>query len=138
VTGKVLALTMGDPAGIGPEIIVKAWRRTHQDGPPFVVVGDHDLLSAAPEAGGVPLQRVPSPDAAGEVFAEAIPVLDLPVHAAVVAGKPSPAHAAAVMAWSPLRSPRSRSTRLASSFRATPSSWANSPACRTGPIRADR
>ncbi len=42
-----LALSLGDPAGIGPEITVKAWRALRQSGPAFVVVGDHDVLAAA-------------------------------------------------------------------------------------------
>jgi 4-hydroxythreonine-4-phosphate dehydrogenase len=62
-------------------------------------VGDHDLLASAPEAGGVPLRRVPSPAEAAEAFPEAIPVIDLPVNGPVVAGKPSPAHAPSVIRW---------------------------------------
>ena len=96
---RVLALSMGDPAGIGPEIIVKAWHATRGSGPPFVVVGDRELLAAAPEAGGVPLRRVASPAEGASVFAEALPVIDLPVNGQVVAGKPSPLHAPAVIRW---------------------------------------
>ena len=40
MTPKPLALSLGDPAGIGPEIIVKAWRALRQSGPAFMVVGD--------------------------------------------------------------------------------------------------
>ena len=39
VTPGVLALSMGDPAGIGPEIIVKAWMALREQGPAFMVVG---------------------------------------------------------------------------------------------------
>jgi 4-hydroxythreonine-4-phosphate dehydrogenase len=36
-----LAVSMGDPAGIGPEIIAKAWaKREAHDLPPFVAIGD--------------------------------------------------------------------------------------------------
>jgi 4-hydroxythreonine-4-phosphate dehydrogenase len=90
---------MGDPAGIGPEIIVKAWTAARQGDQPFFVVGDHDLLAGAPGAGGLKLERIASPEAAAAVFARALPVLDLPVQAQVVAGKPSPAHAPAVIRW---------------------------------------
>ncbi len=41
-----LALTLGDPAGVGPEIIAKAWRALKDEGPAFVVIGDRDLLAA--------------------------------------------------------------------------------------------
>lgn len=36
---KTIAITMGDPAGIGPEIIVKALREDELNGAPLVVVG---------------------------------------------------------------------------------------------------
>ncbi len=90
---------MGDPAGIGPEIIVKAWSALHDQGRPFFVVGDSDLLASAPEAGGVKPQRIGSPDEAARIFPRALPVLDLPIQAQVVAGKPSAAHAGSVLRW---------------------------------------
>jgi 4-hydroxythreonine-4-phosphate dehydrogenase len=99
VTAKALALTMGDPAGIGPEIIVKAWSALRSAGPAFVVIGDHDLLAAQPGAGALPLRRVASAAEAAEVFETALPVLDRPVTGPVVAGKPSPANAPAVISW---------------------------------------
>jgi 4-hydroxythreonine-4-phosphate dehydrogenase len=99
VTGKALAVTMGDPAGIGPEIIAKAWLALKDEGPAFVVVGDFDLLSSSPDSSAVALRRVASPDDAIAVFAEALPVLDLPLQAPVVAGKPSPAYAPSVLRW---------------------------------------
>ncbi len=97
---RPLALTLGDPAGIGPEIILKAWRALRAEGPPFMVVGDHDALVAAP--GGeraCPVVRVGRPEEALEVFPEAVPVLDIPLSAAVVAGKPSAVHAPAIIRW---------------------------------------
>jgi 4-hydroxythreonine-4-phosphate dehydrogenase len=51
VTGRApLALTLGDPAGIGPEIVVKAWQALRRDGPAFVVIGDPARLEGAPVA----------------------------------------------------------------------------------------
>jgi 4-hydroxythreonine-4-phosphate dehydrogenase len=90
---------MGDPAGIGPEIIVKAWTALRQDGPPFVVVGDAQSLTSAPTASAAPVRVVASPLEAQEVFAEALPVLDLPASAEAVAGKPSAALAPAIIRW---------------------------------------
>ena len=90
---------MGDPAGIGPEIIVKAWTAMRQGERPFFVVGDHDQLKGAPGAGELRLERIASPDEAAGVFSRALPVLDLPVQSQVVAGKPSPGHASAVIRW---------------------------------------
>ena len=98
-TEPVLAVTMGDPAGIGPEIIAKAWTSARKSQQPFFVIGDHDLLAGAPGAGELRLERIAAPEEAAGVFARALPVLDLPVQAPVVAGKPSPAHAAAIVRW---------------------------------------
>ena len=48
-----LALSMGEPAGVGPEIIASAWAALRADGPVFVVVGDAALLGAVGEGEGV-------------------------------------------------------------------------------------
>ena len=99
MTRPTLAVTMGDPAGIGPEIIAKAWAAAREGEQPFFVVGDHDLLKGAPGSGDLRLERIASPEEAARVFARALPVLDLPAQSPVVAGKPSPAHAPAVIRW---------------------------------------
>jgi len=99
VTPKPLALSLGDPAGIGPEIIVKAWRALRDSGPAFMVVGDLEVLNAASAAGAATLQRVTGADEAARVFSKALPVLDLPLQAQVVAGRPDPAYASGVIRW---------------------------------------
>ena len=97
---RPLALSLGDPAGIGPEIIVKAWSAPRRTGPSFVVVGDYDaLVAASPGLGATGVRRVGAPDEAPEVFADALPVLDLPLLNPVVAGKPSPRHASSILRW---------------------------------------
>jgi 4-hydroxythreonine-4-phosphate dehydrogenase len=96
---RPLALSLGDPAGVGPEIVVKAWKALCASGPAFLVVGDHDTLAAASPEGARILRRIAGPDEAMAVFPEALPVLDLPLQAAVVAGKPSSAYAEAVVRW---------------------------------------
>ncbi len=96
---RALAVTMGDPAGVGPEIIVKAWQALRAQGPAFLVIGDFDLLKSAATGGGVTLRRIAAPDDALSVFANALPVLDIPLQGPVVAGRPSPAHAQAVIRW---------------------------------------
>lgn len=93
-----LALSLGDPAGIGPEITAKAWRALRETGPAFMVVGDALALESAP-GGAAPVTAVTGPEDAVRVFPEAIPVLDLPLAAPVVAGQPSPAYAQAVIRW---------------------------------------
>ncbi|MCR5880301.1 4-hydroxythreonine-4-phosphate dehydrogenase PdxA [Phenylobacterium sp. J367] len=92
-----LALTLGDPAGIGPEIVAKAWAELRGTGPAFVAVGDAQALASAP--GGVPIRRVTTTDEAQRVFGDSLPVLDLPLKAPVVAGQPSSAAAPAIIQW---------------------------------------
>jgi 4-hydroxythreonine-4-phosphate dehydrogenase len=99
VTPKPLALSLGDPAGIGPEIIVKAWRALRESGPAFMVVGDLEVLNAASAAGASGLRRVTGADEAVRVFSQALPVLDLPLQAQVVAGRADPALAPSVIRW---------------------------------------
>ncbi len=96
---RPLALSLGDPAGIGPEIVVKAWTALRSEGPAFVVVGDAQSLSGAPGGGQIKVQKVAQPKEAVRVFADALPVIDLPLQSGVVAGQPSSAHAAAVIRW---------------------------------------
>ena len=40
----MLALTMGDPAGIGGELTLKAWRALRQEGPAFAALDDPSRL----------------------------------------------------------------------------------------------
>ncbi len=94
-----LALTLGDPAGIGPEIVVKAWSQLKDSGPRFVVVGDYQSLASASAAGAGIVQRVTAPDQAARVFPSAIPVLDMPLRSPVIAGQPTPAAAPSVVQW---------------------------------------
>jgi 4-hydroxythreonine-4-phosphate dehydrogenase len=93
-----LALTMGDPAGIGGELTLKAWRALHRSGPAFVAIDNPERLAAlAAQLGmGVPLHRVDRPHDAD--FSTALPVLRIPLGAAAEAGRPDPANGAAVTA----------------------------------------
>lgn len=90
-----LVLSMGEPAGIGPEIIVKAWQALRQDGPRFAVVGHAETLKAL----GSPVRSVLSVGDAEPVFGDALPVIDQPLSAPVVPGRPDIANAGAVADW---------------------------------------
>ena len=98
MTARPLALSLGDPAGIGPEITAKAWRALRETGPAFMVVGDAHSLIAAPD-GPTPVRVVAGPDEAQRVFADAVPVLEMPLASPVIAGQPSAANAPAVIRW---------------------------------------
>jgi 4-hydroxythreonine-4-phosphate dehydrogenase len=99
VKARPLALTLGDPAGVGPEITVKTWLALRETGPAFMVVGDFESLQSASVAGASILRRVTRPEDASQVFGEVLPVLDLPLQAPVVSGKANPAYGAAVIRW---------------------------------------
>lgn len=93
----VLALTMGDPAGIGPEISIAAWRaRTIQSVPPFALYADIQLM--ARYAGNDSVARVASAADAADVFQSALPVVDVPLAAHAEAGRPAAENAPATIA----------------------------------------
>ena len=94
-----LALTLGDPAGIGPDITLLAFAaRSREAIPPFVLLGDEAVLNARAEALGLSLAiaTVASAGEAIDVFPEALPVLPIEVPGPVVAGRPDVAAAPAV------------------------------------------
>jgi 4-hydroxythreonine-4-phosphate dehydrogenase len=90
-----LALSAGDPAGVGAEIIAKAWAALRWEGPPFMVVGDARSLASA--GSGVKVKTVTGPSQALDVFPLALPVLDVPLLSPVISGQPSSAHAAQII-----------------------------------------
>jgi 4-hydroxythreonine-4-phosphate dehydrogenase len=92
MTPLPLALTMGEPAGIGPEITLAAWRAVRAAGPVFFLIGDPALLP------GAPLAIIERPEQAAEVFSRALPVLPLPLAAPAVPGTLDPRNAPAVIA----------------------------------------
>jgi 4-hydroxythreonine-4-phosphate dehydrogenase len=94
-----LALTMGDPAGIGPDITLMAWlRRDAERLPPFAFLGDAELLESRARLLGIaaPIAAVGAPEEAAQAFAAALPVLACPLPVDIRPGEPSSAAAAAV------------------------------------------
>lgn len=76
--GVPLAVSLGDPAGIGPELIAAAWAaRAEHEFLPFVVAGGADILAAAARSRGltVPVREVFNPAEALDHFDHALPVL---------------------------------------------------------------
>ncbi|GJD33701.1 4-hydroxythreonine-4-phosphate dehydrogenase PdxA [Methylobacterium aerolatum] len=97
-----LALTLGDPAGIGPELALAAWlaRGGPSPLPPFFVLGDPAFLErlALRLDRLVPVAEV-DPETAAEVFPRALPVVPLPSGAPVsaVPGVPDSVNAGATI-----------------------------------------
>ena len=95
MTRAPLALTMGEPAGIGPEIIISAWRALR--GRPdlaFTVIGDAALLDML----GAPVAAVRDPREARE-HPDRLAVIDQPLSAPAHPGRSDPAHAPAITGW---------------------------------------
>jgi 4-hydroxythreonine-4-phosphate dehydrogenase len=95
---RPLVLTMGEPAGIGGEIALKAWLARDNGLPLFFLVDDAARLRALAGDLGlrVPVRTISGADDALTVFAEALPVLDRPLPRPARPGEPDPANAAAV------------------------------------------
>jgi len=76
---KPLALTMGDPAGIGPEISIKAWQALHKNAElAFAICAPFGLMKkVAEDAGAPPPQKIDDLSAATDIFIQALPVLDM-------------------------------------------------------------
>ena len=91
-----LAVTMGEPAGIGGEILLAAWRRLAATGPAFLALDDPARLRALP--GGTPIREVADPTEAAAVFPHALPVLALGQRVDGDAGSARTGHGAAVIA----------------------------------------
>ncbi len=96
---KPLALTLGDPAGIGPDISLLAFAaRRHEHIPPFVLLGDPAVLRDRARALDlqISIEVIDEAGAAPALFAETLPVLPISVGAPVVAGRPDQALAPAI------------------------------------------
>jgi 4-hydroxythreonine-4-phosphate dehydrogenase len=96
VSAPALALTLGDPAGVGPEIIAKAWSALRASGPAFFAIGDARALAAA---GAERTRPVRCAGEADQVFGEALPVLDIALAAPVEPGRPTPQAGLKVIEW---------------------------------------
>ena len=86
-----IALTCGDPAGIGAEIALKARAMLGAE-VPFFWIGDSGHL---PE--GAAFRLIDVPEAAAEVAADLLPVLAHPFPCPALPGRPDPANAQAVI-----------------------------------------
>ena len=97
---RPLALTLGDPAGIGPDITLLAWlaRAAEADSALRAAWAILTVLAARADALGlaVPIATIAEAEAAEGRFAEELPVLPVTVAGPVVPGRPDEAAAPAV------------------------------------------
>jgi 4-hydroxythreonine-4-phosphate dehydrogenase len=97
---KPLALTLGEPAGIGPDIAIKAWlRRDELKLPPFYLLGDCDVLKQRAKALDLDVEfaAIDAGDA-NAAFAKALPVVATDVAATASPGRPDGSSAEAALA----------------------------------------
>ena len=82
-----LAVALGDPAGVGPEIAAKAWARREAEGlAPFFVVGDVRSIEAVWNG---PIARISDPSEARAAFGAALPLIQLEDAGEIVPGHPN-------------------------------------------------
>lgn len=91
MTPLPVALTCGEPAGVGAEITLKAWEALRSEGP-FFLIGDKSHL---PDQNRV--VEISHPSEAANVFESALPVLHLPFDGPRTAGTLQTAHAKDVL-----------------------------------------
>lgn len=93
-----LALTMGEPAGIGGEIACKAWLEHRGSLPPFVLIDDPARLRDLVRRLGwrVPIAEVAEPADAATIFPHSLPVLPQPLSVPAVPGRWDAANSNAV------------------------------------------
>lgn len=92
-----VALTLGEPAGIGGEIALRAWAALGGR-LPFFLIGDRGHMAALGDRLGVPVVAIDAPEAAAGALARGLPVLHHPLPRPAPPGVPEPANAAAVVA----------------------------------------
>ena len=92
-----LAMTMGDPAGIGPELALAAWR-DRTSSPPFFVFAAPGVLAAAARRAGLAAPVIETdPAGAAAAFSKGLPVVPLKNAVEEAPGRPSAANAAATI-----------------------------------------
>jgi 4-hydroxythreonine-4-phosphate dehydrogenase len=97
---KPLALTLGEPAGIGPDITLKAWlRRDELKLPPFYLLGDRAFLHHRAKTLGLDVKLADvAPSEAAATFAQALPVVATGRAATALPGRPDGSSAEAALA----------------------------------------
>jgi 4-hydroxythreonine-4-phosphate dehydrogenase len=81
-----IAISMGDPAGIGPEIIAKCWEaRVERAVPPFVAVGDERAIRRVWNG---PTRSIDDVADTAAAFGDALPVLTVEDAGPIIPGQP--------------------------------------------------
>jgi 4-hydroxythreonine-4-phosphate dehydrogenase len=82
-----LAVALGDPSGIGPEVTAKSWAARDTHGlTPFFAVGDARSIEAVWNG---PLKRITDPTQAADIFPDALPVIQVEDAGDITPGEPN-------------------------------------------------
>lgn len=93
-----LAVTMGEPAGIGGELTLMAWHARDAQSRPFFIIDDPARIATLATRTGIatPIEIIDHPQRTAEIFARALPVLPLTEPVVATNGAPDPSTAGAV------------------------------------------
>ena len=82
-----LAICMGDPAGIGPEVVARAWALRHEHNlPSFFAIGDRRALTAVWDG---PVATLDNPTDAATAFGDALPLVQVDDPGDIIPGQPN-------------------------------------------------
>jgi 4-hydroxythreonine-4-phosphate dehydrogenase len=97
---RPLALTLGEPAGIGPDIALAVWqRRKDLTLPPFYLLADPEFVAPRAHYLGLDVPvRIVEPEDAAAAFATALPVVPLAEKVTAKPGHPDASSAPAAIA----------------------------------------
>lgn len=97
---RPLALTLGEPAGIGPDVAIGAWlRRREMDIPPFYLLGDSAFIAARAKQLGHDIRLADAtPATTSAIFDDALPVVSTGHSVTAQARRPDASSAPAVIA----------------------------------------
>jgi 4-hydroxythreonine-4-phosphate dehydrogenase len=86
-TPAPLAVSIGDPAGIGPEIVAAAWAARHKESlPPFFAIGDRRAIAAVWDG---PIVTLAAPSDAAAAFEAGLPLVQVDDPGEIVPGDPN-------------------------------------------------
>jgi len=91
-----LVLTLGDPAGIGGEIALRAWAALRET-EAFFVIADAEHMAGLAARLSLPVRRIAGPEQAAAAMGEGLPVLHHPLPCPATLGQPAPGNAPAVV-----------------------------------------
>jgi 4-hydroxythreonine-4-phosphate dehydrogenase len=92
---RPIAISMGDPAGVGPECIARAWEKREDEALPlFVAIGDAAAIEAVWNG---PIARITDMEEACDAFSTSLPVWHLGDAGPITPGQPTPAGAGSAL-----------------------------------------